>query len=317
MKNLIYPGFLICGLAIPVISANCSGSHNPEKKKYPFRYQTGLTIDGNLSDWASKSFCYNNDANVMYVVANDTSNLYFYIRMPERSQQISLLTDGFTLVFDPSGKKRETCVIRFQCGRPEDSILAPGSGYPPDAPTGLTGLPRQRQQALGFEQKGKPLIISGMMTCNGFKDDFNGAFPFEGDGNGFMAAVASDSSGTMILEGKAPLQAFPINPLKPPQGFTMGFTVMSPGGFGEPPQGTRPEGGPQGNRPGMGEMGGGIPGGGGMPGGGPGGGPPGGGGPGGGMRGGGKPGGPPPGGDLSTQPQKVRIWHTFSLAPIP
>jgi|GEM_PF-6450002 len=258
MKKLIYLGLLICGLVIPVISASCSVSHNPEKKKYPYRYQTGLTINGNLSDWASTSFCYNNDAHVMYVVANDTSNIYFYIRMPEMSQQISLLTNGFTLVFDPSGKKRETCVIRFQFGRPDkDSIIE------------------------------KPPTISGMMTCNGFKDDFNGTFPFGGNGNGFMAAVAKDSSETLILEGKAPLQAFPIDPLKPPQVFTMGFTVVSTGGFGEPPHGNRLEGTPQGSRPGRGEMGG------------------------------GKPGGPPPGNDVSTQPQKVRIWYKFSLAPIP
>ena len=151
--------------------------------------------------------------------------------------------------------------------------------------------------------------FTGEIKVAGFRDSFNGTVPFEEKGKGFLAAVAYDAGGALVVEGCIPMQAFATNP-NLAKCLSLGFTIEQkgggPGGRGQ--QGDMHGNGPPGGVQEGNDMGGGMPGGGqggsqGM----------------GGSRGngGGQGGGPHDRNGQQDQSKSFKIWHKFSVARMP
>ncbi|HNY02590.1 MAG TPA: hypothetical protein PKG48_08385 [Bacteroidales bacterium] len=277
-------------------------------------FAAGIRIDGRMTDWPTGLFYISSEAQAMYAVANDSSNLYFCLQMADESSQATALR-GVTVWIDPAGKKKETCSLRISAipMRPEgDGKGGPGpnrqmTGNPPargERPAGMKGM------------KGGPgnRPLSGRMNASGFREKFNTMIPVPGPDSGLCAAMALDSTGVLVIEGKIPLSALPVD-ARTAKALTFGFGVevnnmSGPEGAGQ--GGMHGGGGPQGGMGREGGMEGGMGGGmnSGMEGG-----------------GGGHPGGRhegqggmdgQPGKDPSTRQTKlVKTWYKFTLAPPP
>jgi hypothetical protein len=309
---------LISGLLIPFHQGYCGNNSDPGNKKSKFSsfYKTGIKVDGNPAEWPSGMFYCNSDAMVFFATVNDSSHLYFCLQIPDPKEQMDILRDGLELWVDPQGKKKKSYSIRVTC------VRKPGMKQPVEAGNnrtrpfpGDTLTPPRGTQALGGDRR--KAVPQGQyksmpkqefksfpveIKTTGFLEEFSSpGFSVTKD-QGFAASFANDTTGTLVLELRIPLNAFPVNPMLS-KSVALGFEIVKKGDEDRPsaPPG-RPEGGPPGGRsgPGGGGMSGDGPGGGGMSGGG---------------RGMGGPGGPPSGGELRNQPTTCRIWHKFSLAP--
>ena len=110
----------LAGYCIDTISMKKSGSRFPEY------YIRGLSVDGNPADWPESMFYDNNDAKVLYAVANDSSHLFICIQVMDMSEQMNLIHGGLTIWVDPKGKKKESCAVNyfFQPVKSENDIVA-------------------------------------------------------------------------------------------------------------------------------------------------------------------------------------------------
>jgi hypothetical protein len=100
MKTLSY--FLL-GAAFTVPALHAVAQSNIKTiKKQPHSIQ----VDGNLKDWGD-SLSYHNEAKgINYELADDQENLYFAMRIENRSEQAQAMRNGITLAFNPEGKKK-------------------------------------------------------------------------------------------------------------------------------------------------------------------------------------------------------------------
>ena len=309
----------------------CSDTISLKKsgKGFPEFYIRGLSVDGNPADWPESMFYDNNDAKVLYAVANDSSHMFICIQVMDMSEQMNLVHGGLTIWVDPKGKKKETCAVKyfFQPVKSEtdnatraETVLPPAQGNNPSPNSHanvMQGGSRQLQH--GFS-KPKPRKFTGTIESSGFVKEYNIEKTAENSDNGFSGALAYDTTGVLIFEAMIPLSAFPVDP-RHSKCLSMGFQLNKISiGSGQSNQGEQHKGYSQNGSNGSGGMSGGGMHGGGM-GGGMHGGMGGGMGGGGGMHGGGGHGGYSHGNKSdSDNPQNdsksIKIWHKFSLAPV-
>ena len=128
--------FIVCGCCLPRVFAGGKGSQETKRSQgaYPCFYQELFRADGSLSEWPSKMFYDNADANLLYAIANDSSRLYFCIQVLDPDEQLSILHDGFSFTIEANGKKKESCLVKFPFGevRPYGAPPAAGPGDRPD-----------------------------------------------------------------------------------------------------------------------------------------------------------------------------------------
>lgn len=285
-KKRIIIGIVVSAIIFLTHGGFCSKDSIPDngKKGYPAFYTRDLVVDGNPAEWPSKLFYNNNDAKVLYAVANDSSRLFFCLEILDQQSQMAVLHEGIVFWADPTGKKKETCSIR---------MIAKPKGSPPMNP-------KQKLQQ-----------FTGEIKAGGFRESFNGTIPFEDKGKGFQAAIAYDDGGALVIEGCIPLLAFPADP-NLSKCLSLGFIIEQRGGnSGEKGQqgemhGNGPPGGMQDDMAG-GMQGGGHGGGNGMGGGrGQGGG-----------HGDGQGGGQHNKNSQQDQSKTFKVWHKFSVAKAP
>ncbi len=112
MKNR-YP-YLVCIIALQLFSITVSNAQvaksDPSVLKTP---PANITIDANLKDWGDSLQYFNAENNIRYGFSNDKDNLYFAVRIDDRSEAIRILKAGITLSFDPKGKKKSAYSITF------------------------------------------------------------------------------------------------------------------------------------------------------------------------------------------------------------
>ena len=305
------------------IKGYCSDTVTMKKSGsgFPEFYIRGLSVDGNPADWPENMFYDDNDAKVLYAVANDSSNLFICIQVMDLSEQLNLIHGGLTVWVDPKGKKKESCAVNylFQPVNSENDDVArtetklpQAQGSNPQSPyahsNSMQGGTTQSQQGV---KKAKPRKFKGTIETSGFAEDYKGEKADEDTLKTFSSALAYDTTGVLIFEAMIPLKAFPVDP-RHSKCLSMGFQLNKTSlGSGQSKQGEQPNGSSQHGTNGSGGMSGGGMHGGGMHGsmGG-----------GGGMHGGGGHGGNNHGNNQGNyNPQNdsksIKIWHKFSLAP--
>jgi hypothetical protein len=82
---------------------------------------SAVTIDGNPVDWDQPFRYYDSKAKIQYSVVNDTHDLYICLKTMDDKAQMKMLRPGMEVSVDPSGKKKETCAIRYPL--PNDTKL--------------------------------------------------------------------------------------------------------------------------------------------------------------------------------------------------
>jgi hypothetical protein len=315
-------GFIpVTGIAFPSCPSEKKG------KDYPFFWQSAGVADGLPGEWPLDAFFLSKDGSILYATGNDSLRFFMCMKLLLEQQQFTLMQEGLSLWFDPSGKKNSDCSVRvtFKPLRPEpvqqkEETHSPGTmSRPGSSPSGAPPqgrVPNGSGQTMNKNNQ----RFSGVMVLQGFVDSLNGVWPAGHSLQTVQSAMAFDSAGILTMEFSVLLIALPA-PAKPSACITLGFELQATHGTmgGDPSRNNPGDGMNHSGGRGMPGGGGGMPGGGsGMPGGGGSGGIPGGGRDGmqerpeGGMN------GSPSGyGRTETTAKTVSVNHRFALAPHP
>ncbi len=147
-KKYILPAQLLLGLTfICYLLGGCN-----EKTFTSSWLGRPMTIDGNDSDWANVPTYFSEDNNVVLGVTNDESNLYLLLKSTNGGVGMQALMGGFTVWFDPTGKKNASFGVRFPMGKMSKDAPWTGKGSdekPRDrnGPEFLSHLVSEQEQA--------------------------------------------------------------------------------------------------------------------------------------------------------------------------
>jgi hypothetical protein len=111
MKKIRF--YLLCLITPALLSAVVSDAQGNKTQTVLKAPAAPVTIDADLKEWGDSLQFHNADNNIRYAFTNDKDNLYFAIRLDDRSQAIRVLKAGFTLNIDPKGKKKGAYAITF------------------------------------------------------------------------------------------------------------------------------------------------------------------------------------------------------------
>ncbi len=72
-----------------------------------------VTIDGRLTEWPVPLDFVDKDTKLNYVISNDDSNLYYWIRITDDKEQVRILRAGMQFWIDTTGKNKQQVGIEF------------------------------------------------------------------------------------------------------------------------------------------------------------------------------------------------------------
>lgn len=187
MKDL--HSFLLHCLII-VFSISISSASNPSKKhkNNPAFYKNNIIIDGNSREWESSMFFFDKDAAISYAIANDSSALYYCIKIPDEKQQMKVLRTGMEIWIDPAGKKNKKTGIHFPLGNSQ-------------APGGRNNDGKGKQEKLYY------MVQLKQMELTGFKEGVNGFQGTMANNSGVKAMIKWDSLDVLVYEARVPFSA--------------------------------------------------------------------------------------------------------------
>lgn len=70
-------------------------------------WAAGIVVDGRLEDWGDTLLYENSDQGLQYHLRNDDEHLFVALRVRDREQQIQALSQGFSVMVNTRGRKRE------------------------------------------------------------------------------------------------------------------------------------------------------------------------------------------------------------------
>lgn len=77
------------------------------------KYRQQLAIDGNLTEWGDSLTYRYEKQQLQYEIANDDKNIYVAMHVKDNSWQMQALHQGFNLIINKDGKKRDGAEITF------------------------------------------------------------------------------------------------------------------------------------------------------------------------------------------------------------
>ncbi len=163
-------------------------------KKYPGYYRGDIRVDGNSRDWDESLFRLNKSSQVYFALANDSSSLYFCVKIKDEAEQRKMIKGGMFVWIDARGKKTKETGIHYPMGIPGDQVdrmTARQAGQPPDPKTVRLMLQLRMQD----------------MDCIGFRGG-NGIQNHKNSKSGIVAALEWDSSNILVCEAMIPLKLF-------------------------------------------------------------------------------------------------------------
>jgi len=237
-------GFALAALVI-VFSAGCKTFNTYSADSRPV--SKPITIDGKTDDWQGDLYVVPNER-MSIGFLNDRENLYICLLSSDATIRAQIMTQGFTVWFDPKGGKEKAFGIRYPLG----SQGGRQPGQKPGAPPG--------------EMKEPPTFDPSAEALGEFEIVKSEKDPVQrlafSDIKGLEMRVAS-STGLIVYEMKIPLAAGADIPVAvgaaPGQAIGIGFETgkpeapKTPGGAGSGAPGGR---GGAGRPPAGGEIGG-------------------------------------------------------------
>ena len=150
-----------------------------------------IEINGHADEWEKPLNFYENKTKLMFGLANDTTNLYICIRVPEESNQIKISRAGLVVNITSKGKEKKTVAVAYPLG----------SG----GPMLLDNAIDDEGHANFFYFKNEFLMQNLTMRVVGFPKG-NGVVPIMDTMNNVTASINWDSSRIMEYELKIPLE---------------------------------------------------------------------------------------------------------------
>jgi len=180
MKQSIKYAFAVSISALWLLNASAQKT-TPTSLTLP-KAPAGVTIDGQLSEWADSSFVYNGDSKLKYILSSDDSYLYLTATLDQKAMRQKVLGAGITLSINTEGKKKKSYSFTYPV---------------PVADESLNYVAKQHARQTNAK-------------TDGFKGvDDNITLP---DNHGFKAAFAFKEDGGMGYEVAIPLKALNFKP---------------------------------------------------------------------------------------------------------
>jgi YD repeat-containing protein len=195
-----YPYFIYAVTLQLFLTVACSAqSVNPNQAvlKMP---PGNITVDGNLKDWGDSLRYFDVETNIRYTFANDKDNLYFAVRINDRSEAIRILKAGITLSIDPKGKKKDAYSITFPINVQEGNL---------SSPIQQNGI-NEVTQADRDELLRETITTLRGIKIEGFKD-IEGDMITTSNTYGIQTAINYDTNGNLVCEEAVPLKFFHLD----------------------------------------------------------------------------------------------------------
>jgi len=182
-----------------VISVSCMAQSEP-----PCPLASAVTIDGNADEWPM-TWIDDGEKNFSYNVCADDQNLYVRVKTSEFFTKRKMVFFGFTMWFDPAGKKKKKYGLKFPCGGAEaedrmKQIQAKGE------PGNSSG------ERADFQKLTDRMMIESLevMELIGLADDAVTATR-SGITNGIKVAIGQDESGAYVYEALIPFKSYRLS----------------------------------------------------------------------------------------------------------
>jgi hypothetical protein len=168
---------------------------------------SAITVDGNTDEWPMK-WVEDEDKIFSYNICADDQNLYVRVRTDEFYTKRKMGAFGFTLWFDPSGKKKKTYGLKFPAGGAEaDERMGKINEV---APAGNT-----IGEKADFQKTADRMIIENLeiLELIGLADDPITATR-SGITNGIKVAIDMDATGAYTYEAIIPFKSYRLSRAK-------------------------------------------------------------------------------------------------------
>jgi len=143
--------------------------------------KTPVQINGDLSDWGDQLRFYDKPSKILYSVLNDSTNLYFCLRVSNKTMQMKILRAGMFIGLDTIGKKGKHISINYP--------LAGNVGFLKDDRTSRPNFDEQKRE---FKQNVQLMMLSGFNKNNGL-------VPLQVE-NGVVVKLDWDQNNDMVYE---------------------------------------------------------------------------------------------------------------------
>ncbi|GAB2703702.1 hypothetical protein GCM10027037_31960 [Mucilaginibacter koreensis] len=247
-------GLCLIVVLASIFSGYFAVAQTPEASHQLAKPPAGIVVDGNLHEWGDSLKYYNTDMQMGYNIANDHDNIYFAIRLGDRSEQMRVLSNGLTISINTRGKKKDTYSLTFPLG-------TEGSVQRPIIPPAEDG---NNPQAAHEEMMRARLTSLRNIKVTGFKEVESDMITTSNT-YGFKTAMSYDDRGYLLYEVAIPLHFFEHEDLSKAEwafNFKVNGFKQTAGTDGGGMQGGGMGGGRMGGGMGRGGMGGGMRGGG-------------------------------------------------------
>ncbi|WP_134089702.1 hypothetical protein [Olivibacter sp. XZL3] len=158
-------------------------------------FKSGVQIDGDLSDWGDSLRYYYEKQDLQFEIANDERQLYVAMRVKDPSWQMQALHQGFNLVINKDGKKKDGASITFPV--PDRESLRALAAMDKDE--------RPADMRQGVLNAVRAVFVSGMA------DVVDGPVSLENN-YGIKAAVSIDSLDAVCYEAVIPFDRLGLTP---------------------------------------------------------------------------------------------------------
>jgi hypothetical protein len=155
-----------------------------------------VKVDGKLTEWPVPLDFIDNGTKLNYVISNDDSNLYYWIRITDDKEQIRIMRAGMHFWIDTTGKNQQQVGIQFPFAQYTGATDKQGKGHNASADSALL-------KADSKKWTGK----LDQMRLTGFKYPIAGMVPIPNT-YGIKIAIARDSSGVTLYEACIPFKTF-------------------------------------------------------------------------------------------------------------
>ena len=183
----------ICIFALFLFISTKSSAQSAQAPE--IKWQTDILVDGSLEEWGDSLSYYFEDQDIQYDIMQDDKYLYIACRVRDKAQQVQASLQGFSVMINPKGKKKEGPLLVFPI--PDKAALR-GVSYEDDTETEI------RKKALNS--------IRALYIFN-FSDIVDGPISLQND-FGIQASARLDSTDALCYEAAFALDQLKLNPDK-------------------------------------------------------------------------------------------------------
>jgi hypothetical protein len=232
-----------------LLSANLFAQETNNYKKLKdvqaesLRAPSPIKVDGKLGEWNDNFQAYNRSTRLIYILANDTKNLYLTAKSNDFTTVAKIISGGICLSINTDGKKKEQDAY---------SVTFPVIENPQRLAGGLGNRFGNRNAAVDTQLMNtvheRTIIAAKQIKVMGFKNITDTLISIYNE-HSIKAAINFDAAGALTFELAIPLKAMNLDADSPKEfayNIKLNGLQINFGGGGGPPGGGGGPGGPGG-----------------------------------------------------------------------